>query len=369
MPGLRGHVLTQAKPQAEVLLVSDEGLPILATKQHGLGKTLAFTSDAKQRWAANWIRWDGFAPFWAKAVRSISKAVEEGGFEVKTRMDGSRGRVTLDAVDRQGTFVENLDVSAAIRSPQDERSDVKLHQVGPGRYEGDFPANDTGVYSVSVKTKDAKGRPHHALTTGLVVSYSEEYRKRTSNRHLLEEIARATGGAVVEPHIALDGPGPRFNGFFYPEIEADVILVGVWPWLLAAALGLFLVDVALRKFAIESDRVRAWAAAMLKPRSPRVEPAPSVAMTRLLARKEQVCEETTLPSPPVPASGGHTVLPSRSAPAAPTEATPRPLDPKPGAPESGPAPYTQRLLDAKRRAAGRQKSGEADALPESPPER
>jgi uncharacterized membrane protein len=348
LPTLRGHVLTEAKPNAQVLLVSDEGRPVLATGQHGLGRTLAFTSDAKQRWAAGWLGWNGFVPFWAKAVRSISKAVDEDGFEVKTRVEGSRGHVTLDAVDRQGAFVENLDVAAAVRSPQDERSEVKLRQVGPGRYEGDFAVNDIGVYAVSVRTKDRAGPARHALTTGLVVPYSEEYRKRTSNRPLLEEIARATGGAVVEPHIALDGPGPRFHGFFHPEFDADAVLVGVWPWLLGAALGLFFIDVALRKFAIESDRARAWLLAMLGPGAPRAEPAPSAATTRLLARKEQVRREEATPSAPPPTT-----------PNAGLPAQPRGDQGPPEVPTSpSSAPHTQRLLDAKRRATNRDRGVE-----------
>ena len=54
LPQLTGFVLTEPKPRAEVALVSPDGSPILAHWQYGVGKSLAFTSDCKPRWASAW---------------------------------------------------------------------------------------------------------------------------------------------------------------------------------------------------------------------------------------------------------------------------------------------------------------------------
>src|ERR1019366_8374998 len=63
-PNLLGYVATKAKPTAEVLLETPgsakDADPVLARWQYGLGKTAAFTSDLKDRWAADWLRWSGY---------------------------------------------------------------------------------------------------------------------------------------------------------------------------------------------------------------------------------------------------------------------------------------------------------------------
>jgi len=51
VPPLLGYDVVNPKPTAEVPLVSHRGDTILAHWQYGLGKSLAFTSDAQPRWA------------------------------------------------------------------------------------------------------------------------------------------------------------------------------------------------------------------------------------------------------------------------------------------------------------------------------
>ena len=54
-PFLLGYVATLPRPTAEIFLVSNRGDPVLASWQYGLGKVVAFTSDAKARWASDWL--------------------------------------------------------------------------------------------------------------------------------------------------------------------------------------------------------------------------------------------------------------------------------------------------------------------------
>ena len=68
-----GYVSTQAKDTAEVLIESDSEAPILARWHYGLGKAAVFTSDVKNRWAADWIEWDGYGKFWSQLVRETMK--------------------------------------------------------------------------------------------------------------------------------------------------------------------------------------------------------------------------------------------------------------------------------------------------------
>src|ERR1051326_3369226 len=69
VPPLLGYVATTPKALADVAMRSKRQDPVLASWQYGLGKAVAFTSDAKNRWAAQWINWPSYAKFWAQVVR------------------------------------------------------------------------------------------------------------------------------------------------------------------------------------------------------------------------------------------------------------------------------------------------------------
>ena len=55
LPIVRGYVATTSRPRAETPLVSDKGDPLLAHWQYGLGRSVAYTSDARAKWGQDWI--------------------------------------------------------------------------------------------------------------------------------------------------------------------------------------------------------------------------------------------------------------------------------------------------------------------------
>ena len=59
-PLLLGFNTSTLKPGAELLLSTERGDPLLAHWRYGLGRVAAFTSDAKSRWASEWLGWSGF---------------------------------------------------------------------------------------------------------------------------------------------------------------------------------------------------------------------------------------------------------------------------------------------------------------------
>ena len=368
LPPLHGHVLTEPKPRADVPLVSNQNAPILAHWQYGAGKSLAFTSDAIARWGADWVRWPGYQNFWGQAIRWVSKDVQESPFQVTTKIQGEHGKVILDAVDDHGNFIDGLVVEGAVRSPKDERSDVKLHQVGPGRYEAEFPITETGTYTLSVLTKDKDGKRRHSATTGLVSPYSEEFKKLRTDRTLLEAIARAGDGKVIEPQDAIDRKN-GFKGFFSRDDkdETDSALKDKWTLLLTIAVAVFLLDVAVRRVAIDYEKVWAKATAPFR-RGPRRQVERAATMDRLMHRKQEVRtavdDGAPVPSapapPPVAAKFEATALPTAEPvaiagrePEKPGSAPPAPAAGTPGTPTDKPregSVFTNRLLEAKRRA-------------------
>src|SRR2546430_13243792 len=66
---LGGSVATTLRPTAELVLMSHQEDPVLATWRFGLGRAAAFTSDAKAKWAVLWLRWRDFNKFWAQMTR------------------------------------------------------------------------------------------------------------------------------------------------------------------------------------------------------------------------------------------------------------------------------------------------------------
>src|SRR5262249_26854165 len=52
-------------------LEADRTDPLFVRWQYGLGRTAVFTSDAKNRWAVNWVTWPGFDRFWTNVFRDL----------------------------------------------------------------------------------------------------------------------------------------------------------------------------------------------------------------------------------------------------------------------------------------------------------
>ena len=90
-PFLLGYVATQPRPTAEVFLVSDRGDPLLASWQYGLGKSVAFTSDAKARWASDWLDWGGYGKFWTQLVRDTMRKATLSNFQAEIKKEKGDG--------------------------------------------------------------------------------------------------------------------------------------------------------------------------------------------------------------------------------------------------------------------------------------
>jgi Mg-chelatase subunit ChlD len=66
MPQLLGYNIGEPKPAAGTSLISHRKDPILSTWRYGLGRSMAFMSDDKNKWAVHWLPWSGYGKFWAQ---------------------------------------------------------------------------------------------------------------------------------------------------------------------------------------------------------------------------------------------------------------------------------------------------------------
>lgn len=334
-PSLSGYVGTTIKPTAQQILITDKEDPLLATWQYGLGRSVAWTSDATGRWAGNWVSWDQYARFWSQAVRwTITEGVSQN-VEVSVIQEGEQVRVIVDAIDDNGTFLNGLDMDANIVSPELESESIQVEQVAPGRYEGVFTPSNEGAYFVRVAGADPEGDSAAvAQTAGYVLSYSPEYRSFQGNPDYLRFIAGLTGGDVIEdPSEA-----------FIHNLAFDQARQPMWPYLLLLATILLPFDIAVRRLVItQSDLVR-FRNRLFPGKPTPVAPRESRVGTLFEAkqRAEQRTQVNDLPSfgsgessdPPLPSQ------PSTPRPAAPSPAKARPTPVKPAAPKPTAGPST-----------------------------
>lgn len=243
-PFLLGYVLTKPKETAQVPLVSPANDPILATWRYGLGKAVAFTSDAKNRWARLWAEgWPDWPRFWSQLVRDTIRDSGSANVEAEVVLEDRTARVTARVMDASFQFVNAAPVSAdvfvikrdALR-PEPVRMDtLALRQTAPGEYQGEFEAVDEGAYVIVVNTDYGRARG------GFSYSFSREFLGLQADKTALKAIAETTGGKLIE------GPDDVFRDPI-PPVQVPNPL---HRYLLAAAAVLLILDVAIR-------RVQSW---------------------------------------------------------------------------------------------------------------
>jgi Mg-chelatase subunit ChlD/uncharacterized membrane protein len=249
-PQLRGYVATTPKPQSTVLLASRQLDPVLSEWQYGLGRVMAWTSDAKNLWASRWLEWPDFARFWAQLVKRTDRAPEDPNRQITVKVNGDEARITLDA--QNGTeqterqYLNFLPSQAVVVDPSGVQTSVPLPQVAPGRYEARVPVQADGVYTLTATQTDTSGE-QAVISSGFVVPYSPEYGLTGTDQSVLDSVARATGGKIV------NDPADSFSHTL-PAVGAPHPL---WPWLLVVVAILLVGDVGVRRVRISAPELRA----------------------------------------------------------------------------------------------------------------
>lgn len=242
IPTLMAYVATTPKPRALVPLVSDNENrdPVFAYWRHGLGKSIAFTSDATSNWGKHWVTWDKYGKFWTQAIRWASRKREESVLRMHTEIQGGRGKLVVDAVDPRGNFINFLRVSGRMVNPRNQGASLDIRQSAPGRYEADFDADTVGVSIINVGYQNPQTGGQGFVATGVSIPYSPEYRQFESNFPLLRRAAATGGGRLLSGN-------PAEDRVFASSLPPTLSHQPVWQPLLLAALILFLLDVVIRR--------------------------------------------------------------------------------------------------------------------------
>jgi uncharacterized membrane protein len=237
MPALRGRTAVVLKDAATEVLGTETDDPLLAFWPFGLGRTAVFASDVKDRWASAWLRWRGYGPFFSAVVRAVARQRPEPLALTVTPgvvREGTRTMAfSIEARDEQGGYRDLLRPSIAVQAGSGTSATVTARQVAPGRYEASMIV-DAGE-SLAVSATERAGAPADARR--VVPDLDAEYRFRPPDDALLGALASATGGAMAPNVAALE----------WPAAPARSSRHALWPWLVAAALAFWMVDVLLRR--------------------------------------------------------------------------------------------------------------------------
>ena len=243
-PLLHGYVSTQLKPApAQLILESDRGEPVLARWRAGLGWALAWTSDVKNGWSVEWLRWPGFSRFWGQLVREHMRVKRRREVDMKAEVDGNLVRVSVDAFTADERFDNDWQSVLRVRRAGDKGAakEVALTQTAPGRYEAALPLDGYGSFLLRAEHRKqrADGTLEPVGTSFGHVSnpYPREY---ASFEPDVERLRRAalTGGGRFDPAPA---------ALFAPAGESIPHYAELYGRFVFAALGLFLLDLLLRR--------------------------------------------------------------------------------------------------------------------------
>ncbi|MEM7346595.1 MAG: hypothetical protein AAF485_20320, partial [Chloroflexota bacterium] len=263
--------------------------PILAQWQYGLGRSVAWTSDAKGQWATEWITWPNFSQFWSQAVRWTIVEGASSGLESQIQLEGDQAIVRAEILEADGGYQNNLDVTLSLVDPNLEQQTLSLNQQAPGLYVGEFRPEETGIYLLRIAGQDGESLVA-AQTRGFVMAYSSEYRTPPVDETFFSDLATLGSGQV----LSLESPGQAF-AHTLPPVQAATEL---WPWLLLIAVALLPIDVGLRRIIFGKEDLRLFWRRMQERLPQRQAPAQSQPSSagRLLKVKRQETEEIIQPT-------------------------------------------------------------------------
>jgi Ca-activated chloride channel homolog len=230
-PALHGYVRYQSRPAADTILSADREDPLLARWQYGLGRSVVFTSDAKNRWAANWITWPGFDKLWANIFRDLLPHAPQS--ETSADFDRASNELVVDyrlsrTVDEPATIPDIFVVG-----PNGFQAPLKVAKVTAGHYRGKLGIGQAqGLFRVR-PVDDSRAFPEVGF-----YRQEDEMQEYGNNNALLRQIATATGGRFnPSPKQVFDASGRSIR-----------TTMDLWPGLLALAIALNLAELVVRKW-------------------------------------------------------------------------------------------------------------------------
>ena len=229
-PNLSGYVRFETRPTADEILTVDSD-PLLVRWQYGLGRAAVFSSDAKSRWAANWLTWPGFDRLWTNIFRDLLPHGNES--EAVARYDSANQELVVDYHLSDRATEPETPPDLYVIGPGDFRHPLDVTRLAPGSYRGRLRIGSLeGLFRVR-PLNESRAFPEVGL-----YRQESELSDYGSNETLLKSIAQSTGGRFNPSVRQLFDSGGKY-------VESTLRL---WPGLLALAVLLNLIELVMRKW-------------------------------------------------------------------------------------------------------------------------
>jgi hypothetical protein len=155
---------------------------------------------------------------------------------VQVERKGRRTTVSLDAIEPSGKYLNRADTELTLIDPSLGTKAIEMAQTAPGRYQAEFDVARAGTYQLQF-SQSKGGQAIGRQSRGLAVGYPDELRLRPANAELLRTIAETTSGR----HDL------KAENVFDPPSRTAPRTTPLWPYLVAVAGLIFVLDVALRR--------------------------------------------------------------------------------------------------------------------------
>lgn len=232
-PALKGYARYTAKDAAETILAIDavKKDPLYVRWQYGLGRAAVFASDAKSRWAADWMTWPGFDKFWTNAARDLLTHADSS--EASAQFDTANGDITVSYRIAEELPEPESVPPVFVLGPDGFRKQIPVKRVGGHSYRGVLHVGSArGLFRIR-PLQDSPAFPEVGL-----YRQTEELQDYGANKTLLKQIATLTGGRV----------DPPVDSIFDTEGKAMSSVWQLWPALLGLAIALNVAELIARKW-------------------------------------------------------------------------------------------------------------------------
>jgi len=231
-PPLQGYVVSSLKPPASAILKSHLDDPILCAWRAGLGRVALFTADLGSRWSSRFRTSPDNSRMWTQAVRWLSRRETTDGIHLQIADANGGPRLEMEPAASGDSSLRFDRVRASVRQADGTVTDVDLEPSESGQYEAPLPLTRTGPFAVAVTASNRGGQGETRIVRTLYWSADKETAGQGPDLQFLTRLASMTGGRVLGLHESpFDAPRPP--GYF-----------DLSRWLAAAALLMFLLDVA-----------------------------------------------------------------------------------------------------------------------------
>jgi hypothetical protein len=178
----------------------------VAVQRYGEGRTMIFTGEAAWRWRMMLPANDrSYDTFWRQAVRWLALPATDPVTIVAPAGAAAGDAVALRIAARDPAFAALRDPDVKVRVTRPDGRVESIPAVldsgaaGTATFVARLRADDAGVYRTTAEVQAGAGEPVTTSTSLLVGGADPEMADPRVNLRVLQRLAAATGGRVIEP--------------------------------------------------------------------------------------------------------------------------------------------------------------------------